>query len=378
MNLNTPVAPTDLRDYAKAKGWVLIKEAAKDRQYVLTNPSLSRSQLVFPMDTTAPDYAEAVMLVVEKLAVIEARSPEALVKSLLEVGDDSIAFKVESLRADQQFLPLSFAGSMLEGAQQMLLASVCTVLKPQIHHPRLSRAEAQQFIESARFRHTQPGSFVLNVSCPVQSMDVQAPLYTSEPEAPFVRRTTMVLYRSLTRLVNAIETDSVDTLVQREKSTTNPILSSNFCEALTRLEDRSLKNSVEIDIAWAPSLTAPFGEKPISVVRVQNDYFSRIEEIRRELRSAENQTDDVFIGTVEQLEGEMGPDGHRSGDVILSLLLTEGEQVRARTQLSVQDYAKAYQAHMSDGTYIKVAGLLHPGRQPRRLDQIRSFELIRR
>lgn len=378
MNLNTPIAPTDLRDYAKAKGWVLIKEAAKDRLYVLTNPSVSRGQLMFPMDTTAPDYAEAVTLVVEKLAAIECRSPQSVLKSLLEVGDDSIAFKVEAQRSNEQSLPLAFASSVLEGAQQMLLASVCTVLKPQIHHPRLSRAEAQQFIESARFRHTQPGSFVLNVSCPVQSMDVQAPLYENEPEAPFVRRTTMVLYRSLAKLVNAIETDSLDALVQSEKRTTNPVLSSNFCEALTRLEDRSLKNSVEIDIVWAPSLAAPAGERPISVVRVQNDYFSRIDEVRRELRAAENQTDDIFIGTVEQLEGEMGLDGRRSGDVILSLLLTEGVQVRARTQLNAEDYAKAYQAHMSERTYIKVAGLLHPGRQPRRLDQVRSFELIRR
>lgn len=70
----------------------------------------------------------------------------------------------------------------------------------------------------------------------------------------------------------------------------------------------------------------------------------------------------------------MGPDGRRSGDVILSLLLTEGVQVRARTQLNAEDYAKAHEAHMSKGTYIKVAGLL----QPRRLDNLRSFELIRR
>ncbi len=59
MNLNRPIAPTDLRDYAKAKGWGLLKEAAKDRLYVLTNPSFDRRQLVFPMDTTAPDYTEA-------------------------------------------------------------------------------------------------------------------------------------------------------------------------------------------------------------------------------------------------------------------------------------------------------------------------------
>jgi hypothetical protein len=74
----------------------------------------------------------------------------------------------------------------------------------------------------------------------------------------------------------------------------------------------------------------------------------------------------------------MGPDGRRSGDIILSLLLPEGVQVRARTNLSADDYAKADRAHMSDGTYVKVAGLLHPGRQPRQLSSLRSFDLIQR
>ena len=212
----------------------------------------------------------------------------------------------------------------------MLLASVCTVLKPQIHHPRLSRAEAQQFIESARFRHTHPGSFVLNVSCPVQAMDVQAPLLDNEPPAPFVRRATAVLHRSLTRLVGAIETDSLATLVETERTSDSPLISANFCEALTRFEDRSLRNSIEIGIAWAASVAAPPGEKSVSCVRVQNDYFSRIEEVRRELRSAEKQTEDVFIGTVERLEGEMGSDGRRAGDVVVSLLLPDGGTVRAR------------------------------------------------
>lgn len=31
MNLETLIPPTDLRDYAKDQGWVLLKEAAKDR-----------------------------------------------------------------------------------------------------------------------------------------------------------------------------------------------------------------------------------------------------------------------------------------------------------------------------------------------------------
>ena len=372
------IAPTNLRDYAKAQGWVLLKEAAKDRLYVMTNPRFARRQLVFPMDTTAPDYVEAVTLVVEKLASMEARPFHAVLKSLLEVSDDALAFRVTSPNSNEQSLPLSFAGSMIAGAQQLLLASVCTVLKPRAHHPRLSRSEAQQFLETARFRHTQSGSFVLNVSCPVQAMDVQAPLLLNESEAPFVRRATIALHRSLSMLVSAIETDTLDELVQTSKDSESPLISSNFCEALTRFEDESLKNSVDIAITWAASIAPPVNGIPVSVVRVQNDYFSRIEEVRRELRSAEKHTDDTFVGTVERLDGEMGLDGRRSGEVILSLLLPEGEQLRARTNLNADDYSKADQAHMSEGTYVKVAGGVHPGRQPRQLSDLRSFELIQR
>jgi len=378
MNFATLIAPTDLRDYARAQGWTLLKEAAKDRLYVMSNPRFERRQLVFPMDTTAPDYAEAIALMVEKIAVMEQRTPEAVIKSLMEVSDDAVAFRVTSPSQEERYLPLSFAGAMLAGAQQLLLASACTVLKPKAHHPRLSRTEAQQFLETARFRHTQPGSFVLNVSCPVQAMDVQAPLLPDEFEAPFVRRATLTLQRSLRELVSAIETDSLVGLVEALKKSEAPLISSNFCEALTRFEDESLKNSVDIGITWAASIPRPNDEPALSVIRVQHDYFSRIEEVRRELRSDEKHMEDVFIGTVERLDGEMGEDGHRSGEVILSLLLPEGEQVRARTNLNAEQYAKADQAHMTEGTYVKVAGKLHPGRQPRQLSELRAFDLIQR
>ncbi len=378
MNTDTFIAPTDLRDYAKAQGWVLLKEAAKDRLYVLTNPRFERRQLVFPMDTSAPDYEEAVMLVVDKLATIENRPAGAVLKSLMEVADDAIAFRVTTPNQQDRSLPLAFAGSMVLGAQQLLLAAACTVLKPQTHHPRLSRTEAQQFLETARFRHTQPGSFVLNVSCPVQAMDIQSALLPDEMEAPFVRRATFALKRSLRELVSAIETDSLVGFVAEAKNSEAPLISSNLCEALMRFEEESLKNSVEIGITWAALIPRPASEPAVSIVRVQHDYFSRIEEVRRELRSEETHTEDTFIGTVERLDGEMDDQGRRQGEVILSLLLPEGEQIRARTNLNPEQYAKADQAHMTEGAYVKVSGRLHPGRQPRQLGDLSAFELIQK
>lgn len=376
MNLEFLIAPTDLRDYAKNQGWVLVKEAAKDRLYVMTNPRFKHRQLVFPMDTTAPDYSEAVRLVVDKLSAMEGRNPQEVFKNLTEMGDDGIAFRVTTPRGDEQSLPLAFTSSMVAGAQQLLLAAACTVLKPQAHHPRLRRTEAQQFLETARFRHTQSGSFVLNVSCPIQALDVQATMFPNEVEAPFVRQTTLTLHRSLRDLVTSIEIDSLDELVATSKKGEGAVVSSNLCEALTRFEDPSLRNSVEIGITWAACIPRPANEPRVSIVRIQHDYFARIEEVCRELRPKELHLEDVFPGTVERLDGEMGQDGKRCGEVILSLLLPDGEQVRVRANLDAQQYEQADKAHMTDGAYVKVTGKLHPGRQPRQLSNIKSFELM--
>ena len=376
MNLETLITPIGLRDYAKSQGWIQVKEAAMSRLYVMTNPRFELRQLVFPMDTTAPDYFDAVMLAVEKLSTLEERSQQAVIKSLMEVGDDGIAFRVTTARQEEQSLPLAFAGSMVAGAQQMLLASACTVLKPQAHHPRLSRTEAQQLLETAKFRHTETGSFVLNISCPVQGLDVQTSLLPDEEQTSFVRRTTLTLFRSLRELITSIETDSLDELIARAKIDGRPMISSNLCEAITRLEDETLRNSIEIGISWAACMPRPGDEPRISVVRIQHDYFARIEEVRRELRSNEQHLEDVFPGTVERLDGEMGHDGKRSGEVILSILTPDGEQVRVRANLDAQQYEKADRAHMTEGAYVKVVGKLHPGRQPRQLSDIASFDLM--
>lgn len=368
------IGPTELRDYATALGWAMNREAARHRVYALASARFPGRQLVFPMDETAPDYAESVERAVANLAALEGIDLAEVRKGLLTAGDDALSFRVTTPRHDERSLPLPFVTSMLLGAQQLLLASGCTALRPQRHHPRLSRAEAQQLVEASRFQHTEPGSFVLNVSCPVHAVDVQMPLPADGIEVPFVRRATLVLYRSLVALVSAIETDTLDELVGGAAEDAVPLLSSNFCEALGRFADAPSQNSVDVRVAWTASVALPEGLPRSAVVRVQRDYFPRIEEVRRALRPAERHTEDVFYGTVERLDGEMTPDGRRAGEVILSLFSKEGETVRTRASLDADQYLVADRAHMTDRAFVRVAGRLHPGRQPRLLDEIRLFE----
>jgi hypothetical protein len=251
------------------------------------------------------------------------------------------------------------------------------VLKPQPHHPRLSRVEAQQLLDAVKFRHTQPGSFVLNVSCPVQALDAQPALLPDEPsEAPFVRRTTLLLFKTLQKLVDAIETDNLDAIKSDNICAAAPGLSSNLCEALTRLNDDTLQNSVEIGIKWAASIPRPQDIPAASIVRLQSDYFPKIEATRRKLRPKENHIEDRFMASVEQLNGEMGQDGRRFGEVVLALFSTTGEVVSARANLTAEQYALADKAHMTEKAFVQVAGKLHPGRRLRQLSDITAFSAV--
>lgn len=370
------LAPTDVRDYAKSLGWSLLPEALADRLYVLAHPAMSPRQIVIPVETSAPDYAEAVQRAMEKLAALHHLPVEQVVRAVQTVREDTLRYRITTARRDEDTLPLPFAASLVQGAQQILLASACTVLKPQSHHPRLHRAEAQQLVERARFGQTEQGSFVLQVSCPIDALDVQGSLPLVDAPLPFVRMATIAVKRALHELVDAVEADTLDQLVERTKQDEAPLLSSNLCEAVTRLYDDDIRNAVELSFAWAVGTPLPQEDKKRDVIRIQGDYFARIEEVRRELRATKRHQDDTFIGTVERLDGEMGEDGRRSGEVIVSLLLREGESVRARLTLSPDHYAEADRVHMIDGAYVKVTGRLHPGRQPRLFSDIRHFEVI--
>ncbi|WP_157205462.1 hypothetical protein [Methylomonas koyamae] len=376
MNYEALVTPIDLRELAKSLGWELVDEGLVDRLYVLRNKSYPRRQLVFPMDMTAPDYAESSYKQIEKLGEMLGECPRTLMARALNIRDDTLRFRVFSSQSADRSLPLGFATTLVSGVQQLLKASACTVMRPRVHHPRLTFSEAQQLIEKSRFGHTEPGSFVLRVSCPVHALDVQGELPSDDENSlPFVRRVTVSLKRGMEQLIRAIETDSLDRLVESVKAESAPLISSNLCEALNQFYDESLENGLDVSFEWSVSEPVAIKDSLKRPLRFQQDYFGRIEEVRRELRDSEGHTTDTFIGTVERLSGEMGEDGKRAGEVILNLLI-QGESIRAKAILSSDQYYEADRAHMTEGAYIQVRGKLQPGRQPRQMSELSQFKLI--
>lgn len=375
MNPANWVSPIDLRDFLKARGWVLREEGIADRLYVLQNPHFPRRQLVFPMDTTVADYAESAYRVLEKLGEMIGERPPSLLNQVQTVRDDALRFRIYTEQDGNGSLPLGFAALLVTGAEQLLKAAACTVLRPRLHHPRLALTEALQLIEKTRFGQTETGSFILKVSCPIHALDTQGTIRFDEKSLPFVRQVTLTLKRGIEQLIGAIENDTLDRWIEGLKKTETPLVSSNLCEAVTQFHDEGLDNALDLFIDWSTLEPADQKDRLKKPLRIQRDYFGRIEEVRRELRPVSGHTTDTFFGTVEDLCGEMGEGGKRSGEVILALLLRDGETTQARVTLSAEDYKKADRAHMTEGAYVEVTGKLQQGRQPRSMTELSRFEL---
>lgn len=373
MSYATLISPTDVRDYAKIHGWTLVSEAIRDRLFVLNNPTIKYHQIIVPMDADRPDYDDAIRIAIENLAQGEARPYHAVEASLMEAGADTLRFGVSTMRHVEDGLPLSYASRAIEGAEKALRAAACSEVQRQPFHPKMKRTEAQKLVETAQMRHTESGSFVLKIACPVDAIPDDSPLL---PQPPFVRRALLGMSEAVRSLIGALEADTLDKLVDEAKKEGQSPLSANLCEGLMGFQDEDLRANLDFSIAWSARIDGP-SILHRSKARIQWDYFSRIEQVRKALRPEQTPKEQSFIGTVDELKGDFGPDDPMEGEVVLDLLV-DGESVKAKANLSPEHHKLAHQAYASPKPYVKVTGLLNPGNQPRKLTQVKDFVILER
>jgi hypothetical protein len=369
------ILPSDIRDYAKSRGWIFNQATIKDGFYLGSNSGGGR-QLNFPVNTDAADYFEAIDLTLKKLAEFDTKPVDFIISEIQELKDDCLRFKVIDDRNEEKYIPLSYAVSAINGAKDLFVSAASTVLKPQAHHPRMNRSEALELIDKSRFRHTERGSFILRVTCPVKAVETQSNLF--EENIPFVRQTTLTINKAVSDLVTAIQADTLDNLVDEIKQQQNHFISSNLCKAITNFQEEHEDFDLMLDFKWSLTQPQPQNFRVVNDIKIQRDYFARIDDVRRDLRNTEKQKEDFFVGSVERLDGEI-IDGQRAGEVILNLY-REDEIIRAKVILDAEQYKLADAAHMAagDSAYIHLRGKLHTGNQPRLLTDISYFELITR
>lgn len=376
--MNIDVTPIEIRDYALSYGWVLVKEALKDGLFVLNSPKQDYTQLIFPIEPDDELSNDRTVLAISKLAEYIGRSIFHTIEEIREVNDDVISLRYYADNKLVNSLSFNEALESIEATKQMILAAGSSVVSPALFHKRLARTEATELLKQTRFRHTEEGSFILKVSCPIKLEAPSAPVLFQDMAGgkPVSRKAFELIQKAAEKIVTAIEEDTVPELYAEQSEAESPIISFNLCSSLSSLFDDERELPFELGFHWSrgfvhklpppdvpPKIKFPFSFKP--KLEELSSYFTPISE----------EAVDTFVGSVESLSGNEGPDGRRSGEVVLALFI-DSDVVNARVNLDADQYEIALNAHKEPGALIKVAGRLHPGKRVRSLTDLISFEKL--
>jgi hypothetical protein len=372
------LTPMAVRNYATGRGWVL-DPRVKDRFWLLTHPEHPLRQLLVPKDVQDPGFEDGMIDVATRLADLEQRSLATMLVDLQTADADVLRIRLVGPDAGRGDVSLAADVALRDGARRALLASACSVLSPAPYHPRLSKGAADTLLSACRAGQTEVGSYVVRVLCPLHAVEPMS----LEP-IPFTRRVTISLMRSVDEIVSSIEGGTMDRYVDAQAE--HPGLSANLCEALVQLQppiDEALAErsggEVEISTTWAsdPQVGPPSPAEAPSRVVIKVEYSREIERAAQRLRpgAAESHAQ-WYIGTVERLDGTIGDDGRRAGEVRLSVLLADGDALRARATLGPEAYAVAVEAHERGRVYVMLYAALHRGRRSAQFGPVQFFARV--
>ena len=365
------LSPHVVTAYVKSMGWRRI-QTTNTNTVVFGHPDPARyDQIIIPRDVQWDDFAERMAEILVKLADYSDLPVLQVAQDAMQPSADTIRFAWEGAEADAGSIGFVSSIDLLHGAKQALLSAACTAIRPAAHHPRMALTEAEAFINSSRLNHTEHGSFVVSITCPLPP--IQQTLF-AEQGMPFARKATTILMQSADKLVRAIEGDQLDG-VMCQKPNDGPVISANFCEALLTMQPEG-NDALRIATSWAPTLPLAEGIAIPRLVRIRKDYLPTIQEIRDHLRPAREVQPITMVGNVKTLNGVPGDDGRQQGEVVL-IILHDDEPLRLRVELDADHYAVAIQAHEKN-IPVHVEGTLKFGKRCHYIQDIQSFSKVDR
>jgi hypothetical protein len=359
-----------VQEYARATGWRQEPRLGRGQTAVYERPESRKQQFSVPLDRELQDYDLLMARTVTMIAAFEERPATEVLGELLFPPSDVLKFAESSPAAAAGDVPFEHGLSLLHGVRKTLLAAACSTLRPVTFHPRMSLADAEQFLRQCRLGQTERESFVLTVACPLDAVSTAPGLFDG---APFTRRVTELLMRSLHRLASALDLGNTDAVLHQAEN--EPVLSANLCEGLLEMTPEDGESTLRVSAAFSRTLPPPPDDRIPRLVRLRREVFPKIEYLAGRLRPVPLPHRQWLVGLVETLNGRPNLDHRPEGYVTLRIITPESEVLRARAELDADDYARADQAHMRN-LPVSLEGVLRQVGRTFRIDDVSGFALI--
>lgn len=349
------VSYANARRYVLSRGW----QDSPSRRSDLGIFRWQGHEAVLPMDPQLGDYATAMLQFARKVAAAESRGAEMVLRDLLAPDVD----RHRPARIGPSDASIEVAAWMLDGLGRALRAAACSTLQPSPFHPRMSRSEADAFVGASRFTNTEVGSFVVVIETP---LEVEA----APPQ--FGRAVSVTLMRSLEHVARCLRRAQASRIVNPEPG--EPRVSANLCESILRMAPPSELADLRFDISWSSLLDVPT-DAPARV-SIDRSMYEALEQVAGELRPSQPSVHREHLGFVKELKGSMGPTGAPEGEVVFTIVVEDGAEVRAKAVLDSAQYQVAWKAH-GGAVPVEIEGELHRVRRGYELRAVTSLKLWR-
>lgn len=374
---------SQIKNLLASRGWNEDKkDSFSNRLIFFSNPRYLKRELVLPQTENAPDYEEAVSILLNKLATIEdvgldklIREAEKARENHLPNSNDDLFFRIITPTNDGEAIPLTLASTALSEAEILVLAGSSQAQTPKTYHRRIDNKISNSLLDRTFFNHTSHGSFVLTISCPVLAEGEQLQLGFESKDLSIARSAFLSIQLGLSALQSAINDNKHIEFAEDTLRSDNPEVSANLTQSIGNIVAADRGDGIEFGFNWSTIIDPPKNNTEIPFIFHHEDAKS-LYEVAEKLRPLQAPLTNRFIGTVEALRGNLNDDGKRAGSIELNLLVQDVGWIRASAELDVDSYKMADAAHINGAQFVAINGTLEPRPRVWIFVAINSFEFI--
>lgn len=362
LRLAARVGYQDLRKYVEARGWSRFP-SRRDDVAIYRSTKDSDIEVQIPLETSFPDYADAIYLAARRIGEFERRPSEQVLRDLLNPRRDLVRFALKAESTVAGSIDLAMGVALHFGAVKALRASACSAQRPRRFHPRMTLGEAEAYVNACRLGQTEVGSYVLSIDTPLETrgqIDVT--------EIPFGRRATQQLFEATDFVARSLRHGEPARVLDDERS----LVSANLCEALVDMLPADEAADLRLACTWSPLLPCPPSFP--SRVLIDRPMFEDLEQLAAQLRPRAGTEPVQFVGMVIELSAAPNVEARLEGDVVLQVQLDD-QLAKVRVPLAADDYATALRAH-AEQRYVSVKGTIRRGGRINHLEKPTDFALL--
>ncbi|MEU8374735.1 hypothetical protein AB0C22_16645 [Micromonospora sp. NPDC048894] len=316
-------------------------------------------EVLVPRRRNAPDFEARLNILTLDLERVEERPATAIRDDISRQFLDITHVRAEH-EFGEMFIPLDAGHKLFATAKDLVVSAAASTLHRRGYYGRSMPRSAREQAKRTLVGHTRPGSYIVPVI--TQARLPELPWQSDQPHliehveaAAFERRATTTLAHALGAL-EEIATSRSRPSVRVVNEAVGEGLSFEMCRAISRPLQDSIIHKVNVDIAWAPGVTAPAGAG--TSFNFPKESADNLKVISATLKNDPLDSQEVIYGVVVSLKSRSGDDG---GRVEVETLI-DGAKRLVRIELSEQAYEIARTSHKRSPVVAR--GTLHrnPGR----------------